>query len=87
MSNNQPTGVPAPLQSFEPAVELLQEAPEEDVRSGLDSTLHEAEVQAAGDANVAAAQPPPVVSAEEVPQTTLVERWRKHIEASQQRGA
>ncbi|MEV7862151.1 hypothetical protein AB0O86_25820 [Streptomyces hirsutus] len=84
MSNNQPTGVPAPLQSFEPAVELLQEAPEEDVRSGLDSTLHEAE--AAGDAHAAAAQSPPVVSAEEVPQTTLAERWREHIEASRQRG-
>jgi hypothetical protein len=87
MSNNQPSGVPAPLQSFEPAVELLQEAPEEDVRSGLNSTLHEAEGQAAGDANATAVQPPPVVSAEEVPQTTLVERWREHIEASRQRGA
>jgi hypothetical protein len=87
MSNNQPTGVPAPLQSFEPAVELLQEAPEENVRSGLNSTLHEAARQAAGDANAESEQPPPVVSVEEVPQTTLTERWREHIETSRQRGA
>ncbi|MFF5518734.1 hypothetical protein [Streptomyces coeruleorubidus] len=87
MSNNQPIGVPAPLQSFEPAVELLQEAPEEDVRSGLDSTLHEAEGRTADEADAEAVQPPPVVSAEEVPQTTLVERWREHIEASRERGA
>ncbi|WP_143052470.1 hypothetical protein [Streptomyces sp. cf386] len=87
MSNNQPSGVPAPLQSFEPAVELLQEAPEEDARSGLDATLHEVEGQGAGDADAAAAQPPPFVPVEEVPQTTLAERWREHIEASRQRGA
>lgn len=87
MSNNQPTGTPAPLQNFEPAVEMLQEAPEEDVRSGLDSTVHEDEGTATGDADAMAMQPPPVVSAEEVPQTTLAERWREHIETSRQRGA
>jgi hypothetical protein len=86
MSNNQPTSVPAPLQSFEPAVELLQDAPEENVRSGHVSTLHEAEGRTAGEADAEAVQPPPVVSSEEVPQTTLAERWREHIEASRQRG-
>ncbi|MFF2519852.1 hypothetical protein [Streptomyces sp. NPDC058086] len=48
-------GVPAPLQSFDPAVELLQEAPEEGVGSGLDSTVQEDEGPAAGDADAAAA--------------------------------
>ncbi|MFH9083333.1 hypothetical protein [Streptomyces sp. NPDC017673] len=86
MSNNQPSGVPAPLQAFEPGVELLQEAPEEDVRSGLDSRVHEDEGSAAGTADTAAVPPPPVVPEEEVPQDTLAERWRRHIEAARQRG-
>jgi hypothetical protein len=87
MANNQPIGFPAPLQSFEPAVELLQEAPEEEARSGLDSTVHEDEGPAIGETEPVTVQPPPVVSAEEVPRTTLAERWREHIEASrEQRG-
>lgn len=87
MSNDQPKGVPAPLRSFEPAVELLQEAPEEDVRSGLNSTVRENEGPVAGDTDDMAEQLPPVVPAEEVPRTTLAERWREHIETSRQRGA
>lgn len=87
MSNNQPTGFPAPLQNFEPAVELLQDAPEEDARGGLDPTVHENEGPAAGDTDATAVQRPPVVSVEDVQQTTLAERWRKHIEASRQQGA
>lgn len=92
MSNNQPSGSPAPLQNFEPAVELLQEAPEEDARSGLDPTVHEDDVRedearAAGGAQGTAVRRPPVVPEDEVPRNTLAERWREHIAASRQQGA
>ncbi|MFJ4617630.1 hypothetical protein [Streptomyces sp. NPDC088812] len=86
MSNNQPTGFPAPLQNFEPGVELLQEAPEEDARGGLDSTVHD-EAPAAGADEATAVRRPPVVAVEDVPRTTLAQRWREHVEASRQQGA
>ncbi|MFD7136656.1 hypothetical protein [Streptomyces sp. NPDC059894] len=87
MSNNQPTGFPAPLQNFEPGVELLHEAPEEDARGGLDSTVHDDEATAAGADAATAVRRPPVVAVEDVPQTTLADRWREHVEASRQQGA
>ncbi|MEU6669580.1 hypothetical protein [Streptomyces sp. NPDC046727] len=85
MANNQPTGTPAPLQNFEPGIELIQEAPEEQARDGLDSTVHEDERTATGDDS--AVPRPPVVSVDDVPQTTLAERWRQHVEAARQQGA
>ncbi|HLL35384.1 MAG TPA: hypothetical protein VK545_16200 [Streptomyces sp.] len=91
MSDNQPSGSPAPQQNFEPAVELLQEAPEEDARSGLDPTVHEddvrGDVRTADGAQGTAVRRPPVVPEDEVPRNTLAERWREHMAASRQQGA